>query len=409
MQKIGCDLAIVGDGLAGMAAAAALRDYPGRLMLIGRQASMHKHAPENRLDQRNVALSENSRRILSDWKVWKTLAAAAAPVHAIHVSEQGSFGVTRIRADEEGVAALGWVVPARRLQQALYESMQKQKNLICKMPATARHLTKGDDQTMASLIVAEANQESRIKAPLLVLADGGQSGLSKQAGFCSRHIDYQQTAIVFNMTVESGGQQCAYERFTKRGLIALLPLAENHCGVVWINSHAASRDLLKLKQAQFRHKLQEIIGDRLGCIMELGPRQSYPLALRWAEKIWRGRVVLLGNAAHTLHPVAAQGFNLSLRDTAFLAEHLRQYRRDPGHSSRQSHYEKQRQRDSRKVMSFTHGLIRFFALPLHPLRGGLLCALDLLPSLRRMIVHGSLGLTRPALPVDGRSARHEND
>ena len=217
--------------------------------------------------------------------------------------------------------------------------------------------------------------------------------MHQQAGFSSQAIDYRQTAIVFNMAVTADTQRQVYERFTHRGLIALLPLAKNRCGVVWINSSAETQKLLAMRRTRFSRKLQETIGDRLGQITEIGPRQTYPLKLRWVEDVCRQRVLLMGNAAHTLHPVAAQGLNLSLRDVKFFAQQVLRGQQDPGRSIRQSDYRRRRRRDSRRVMAFTHSLIRFFSLPLGPLQGGALCVLDLFPPLRRMIVRNMLSLT----------------
>ena len=347
------NLVIVGGGLAGMAAALALRNFPGRVALIGRQLPQAEQAAAGSLDQRSIGLSENSRQFLIELGVWESLESAAVPVSAIHISKQGSFGLSRIRASEEGVPALAWIAPASHLRQALWQGLKGQENLVCKIPATAQSLHPGDGQTPARLRVEEADGLRQITAQLIVLADGGQSSLHQQAGFSSQAIDYRQTAIVFNMAVTADTQRQVYERFTHRGLIALLPLAKNRCGVVWINSSAETQKLLAMRRTQFSRKLQETIGDRLGRITEIGSRQTYPLKLRWVKDVCHQRVLLMGNAAHTLHPVAAQGLNLSLRDVKFFAQQVLRGPQDPGRSIRQSDYRRRRRRDSRRVMAFT--------------------------------------------------------
>ena len=377
-----------------MAAAVALGELPEQVALVGQQVPPQRPAAHQHGEQRNIGLSENSRRFLSRLGVWSALESAAVAVRTIHVSEQGVFGVTRIRADEEGVSALGWIVPLAQLQWALYQKVQQQKNVVQKIPASAQSLNRGDNQTMAQLSMNTAEQ---LSAQLLILADGGQSGLRSAAGFSIHTIDYQQTALVFNTVVSAEMGHCAYERFTKKGLLALLPLGQNRAGVVWVQPTAQAQNLLALNAKQFCYQLHRVIGDRLGAIVEIGRRQLYPLSLQWAQQVCRGRVILLGNAAHSLHPVAAQGLNLSLRDTAFLADHAMRALQDPGRSEHQHNYEQQRQRDSHKVIAFTHGLMRLFALPLGPLRGGMLCGLDLLPPLRRILVRNMLGL-KPTMP-----------
>lgn len=390
-----CDLAIVGGGLVGASLAVALADTPLRITLI-EAAPLPATAPA--WDERCIALNDGSRQIFSRLGVWETLAPQAAPITATHISERGRFGVTRFHAAEAGLPALGYNTPMRALGAALMARAAAQPRLRLLCPERLEGLSLGADG--AELRLASGDT---VRAQLLVAADGAGSAVRALLGLQAERRDYQQTALVTAVRVQRDPAGVAYERFTPEGPFALLPKpgpadADGHpCSLIWTLPSDRAERLRELPEAEFLALAEDCFGERLGRFRALGRRLSYPLQRSLAEQLTAPGVVFCGNAAQSLHPVAAQGFNLGLRDVATLAATLRAAVGEGGalaDPARLATYVQAREQDRRRTADFTDQLVRLFSNRL-PLLSGLrhlgLLALDLTPPLKDAVLRQNLG------------------
>ena len=387
------DIAIIGAGLTGAAAAIALSQHAGSIAII----DVHdiKNAA-NKIPLRGIALSDGSRRILQNINVWDTIKNDTCTVQEIRVSRKDAFGTTRIRAEDEGIDALGCVIRAADLLAGLHQTLPKLDNL--KIYSSTLVESAKDYGTHISLSLKQKDKQYTIKTRLLIIASGRQNGISKAQGFSFRQKDYQQSAVVTRIRSESLERHVAYERFTDDGLIAVLPhkpAGERIIGRVYVGETGSQA--MDLSDTDFINKLQQDLGQRIGKIYEIGKRIIYPLILCYAERIAIGRTVLLGDSAQTIHPVGGQGLNLALRDIAFLVEHLHDAP-DVGAANLLRSYSRERAGDVRKVMYFTHSLAKLcvgLKQPFAPLLGASLTMLDMLPFIRRILVRKTLGLSPP--------------
>lgn len=389
------DILIVGGGMVGASLAIALKDLPLRVGLV--EAVEFGAAAQPSYDDRTLALSFGSKRIFQTLGVWDRLEArGATPIHRIHISDRGHFGFTRLNRDDAGVEALGWVVENRALGQALKSVLNEARNLTVLCPATMESIE--FDDAAARVAVRRGDRVETFGARLVVAADGGRSTLRDQAGIAAKRTEYGQTALVTNVTTEKPHANVAYERFTDSGPLALLPMGDGRCAVVWSLPPDKVEPLLALDDATFLAALQERFGMRLGRLLRVGKRGAYPLAHTEVAEHVRPRLVLIGNAAHTVHPVAGQGFNLGLRDVAVLAEELSDALRagdDPGALAVLQRYAARRRRDVFAISAFTNSLVRVFSNdsgPLSVVRNLGLVAVDLLPPARRALLRLSMGL-----------------
>ena len=390
------DIIIVGGGLAGASLACALGGSALRVAVV--EAVPFGAPAQPSYDDRTVALNYGSRSIFAALGLWKRIAAlGACPIERIHVSDRGRFGFTRLEAASMGVEALGYVVETRVLGQALQQTLQGLANIRLIAPARLQQLTITEES--ATVTLDTASGLGPLTARLVVGADGVHSAVRAAAGIAAKTTDYGQTAIVTTVTPERPHNFTAYERFTTSGPLALLPKTENRMAVVW-SAHSQDADrLLALSDAEFLQGLQARFGNRLGCLTTLGKRHAYPLALTEASEHVRPRLALVGNAAHTVHPVAGQGFNLGLRDVAALAEIMVQTARtggDIGALSVLNEFAAWRRNDDRAVMRFTNGLVRIFSNDFTPLalaRGLGLVLVDLAPPVKRALLRRTMGLS----------------
>ena len=390
-----CDLAIVGGGLVGASLAVALADTPLRIALI-EAASPPASAPA--WDERCIALNDASRQIFASLGVWDAIAPQAAPITATHISERGRFGVTRFNAAEAGLPALGYNTPMRALGAALMARLVAQPRLQLRCPERLEGLSLGADG--AELRLASGN---RLRAQLVVAADGAGSAVRRLLGFEAEQRDYRQTALVTAVRVQRDPAGVAYERFTPDGPFALLPKpgttdGDGHpCSLIWTLPSERAEALRDLPDGEFLALAEDCFGERLGRFRTLGRRLPHALQRSLAEQLTAPGVVFCGNAAQSLHPVAAQGFNLGLRDVATLSAALRTAvsegasLADP---ARLSAYVQAREQDRRRTADFTDQLVRLFSNRLPLLRGlrhlGLL-ALDLTPPLKEAVLRQNLG------------------
>lgn len=389
------DILIIGGGMVGASLGVALAPLSLRVGLI--EAVEFESNAQPSYDDRTVALSYGSRRIFESLKVWERLGASGATaIQRIHISDRGRFGFARLDAAEAGVAALGYVVENRVLGQALKPALAETANLTLICPATVENVAFAEGA--ASVTLRRGGKVETLSARLVVAADGGHSLVRDKAGIETRRTDYHQTALVTNVTPELPHQNIAYERFTASGPLAFLPMSENRCAVVWSLPPDKVEALLALDDARFLAALQERFGTRLGRFLKVGKRTAYPLALTKVSEHIRPRLVLIGNAAHTVHPVAGQGFNLGLRDVAVLAQVLSDAQRegrDLGEHAVLEKYVAWRKRDNLVISTFTDSLVRMFSNDLAPLsfvRNLGLVAVDLFPPAKRALLRLSMGL-----------------
>jgi len=389
------DVLIVGGGMVGASLAVALRSLPLKVGLI--EAVEFESSDQPSYDDRTVALSYGSKRIFETLGVWSRIeASGATPIHRIHISDRGRFGFARLSHVDAGVDALGWVVENRALGRALKDALAGCPGLAFFCPAVMDSVEYGADS--AQVRIRRGEQLETLTARLVVAADGGRSLVREQAGIETRRRDYHQTALVTNVTPERPHANVAYERFTDSGPLALLPMRDNRCAVVWSLSPERAEAMLQLEGVAFLAALQERFGQRLGRFLKAGHRAAYPLARTEVMETIRHRLALIGNAAHTVHPVAGQGFNLGLRDVATLAQVLSEAQRagqDPGDLAVLQRYAQWRRRDVWATSSFTNGLVRIFSNDLPPLsiaRNLGLVTVDLFPPAKRALLRLSMGL-----------------
>ena len=399
------DIVIVGAGMAGATLAGALARHGYGVALIESHDMQQGAAPS--FDDRAIALSWGGTRILDQLGLWAVLRPVAEPIQTIHVSSRGHFGLTQIRAAEERVPALGYVVTAGELGRVLMDSLNgfsavQGCHIFCPAQINALNNTGGS----VVLDINQQQQRVRLNAKLVIAADGAQSTVRKLLGIGSKEHDYQQNAIIASITPQIDHCGTAYERFTPTGPVALLPMPAYRnmlrCALIWTVPRAHCNDLLRMEEPVFLSALQKQFGWRLGVLRAAGKRASYPLLLVDAETRSAERVVFVGNAAQTLHPVAGQGFNLALRDLAALLDCLLypETAGDPGDDALLKRYTSIRSGDQRRVIHFTDGLVRLFSNDwpvLAPLRAAALTLLDVVPPLRRGLVQMSMGL-QSALP-----------
>jgi 2-octaprenyl-6-methoxyphenol hydroxylase len=368
------EVLVVGGGPVGCALAVALRELPIDVAVL--EASTARES-----DNRTLAVSYGSRLILDRLGVWKTL-TEVAPIDTIHVSQQGDFGRTLLTAAEARVPALGYTLGYAELKTQLQRAaVQKGAALIEGARAT------GFDATPRTGVVRVAYQGSThvVTADLVAIADGAA------AGFGMRERDYAQHAITANVQAQVAPRGVAYERFTAEGPIALLPRREDWA-LIWTCGVSGAEALRGLDDQAFLARLHARFGDRLGKFIHAGPRASFPLRLRYAAPSHARRTVLLGAAAQALHPVAAQGFNLGLRDAFELAAEIASRdRAEIGAPETLSSYRRRRAIDRGAGVAFTDSLVRLFSNDFFRFARGLgLTALDSLPPVKRAFMQHTI-------------------
>ncbi len=389
------DILIIGGGMVGASLACALGGTGLRIAVV--EAVPLTASAQPSYDERTIALAFGSRRIFEGIGVWGEVARlGATPIEKIHISDRGRFGFTHLSCADLGQEALGYVVEARVLGLALLARLQQFPSVAWLCPATLESVDFQPDAAIARIRHDGATHDLRVR--LVVAADGADSAVRNAVGIDFERTEYGQSAVVTTVTINQPHQGTAYERFTGTGPLALLPMSNNRMAVVWSTQTDNVEKLLSLSDEEYLARLQERFGDRLGTLTRLGKRRAYPLMLTRVKEHARPRLVLIGNAAHTVHPVAGQGFNLGLRDVAALAEVLvaaKQEGRDLGDLEVLKRYADWRMRDNKVISTFTNSLIRAFSNDFPPLavaRNLGLIAVDLIPPLKRRLLRITSGL-----------------
>lgn len=398
------DVVIVGGGLVGASLACALCQNqdaarPLRVALI--EARDPRQGGQSSFDARTVALSYSSRQIFESLQVWPYIERlGVAAITDIHVSDRGHPGMAHLHAADQNVDALGYVAESRVLGEALGQRMDECTGLVMHCPAQVRSVE--FTAHTARLTLSQNDKTYTLEAALVVAADGTDSFVRLQAGVRTWAWDYRQDAIICNVAMDQAHQGRAYERFTAGGPMALLPLpplpdAQHACAVVWTTPRDKGDAIMAMSDERFIAALQQRFGDRAGRILKASERHRYPLRFVQAREHVRERLAFIGNAAHTLHPVAGQGFNLGLRDVAALAQVIDDAHRvgkDPGGLDVLRHYGRWRRRDQMQTAMFTDGLVRIFSSDFPPVvvaRNLGLFAMELLPPIKQRLTRHAMG------------------
>ena len=389
------DIVIAGGGMIGTCLALA----PLGLRVAVVEAIARQEAAQPSFDDRSTALSRSTQRMFEAMGLWPDVVAAATPIRGIHVSDKGRFGFSHIDAEEQGVEALGYVVINRVLGGVLQDALDELDGVNVLCPARIVDIDLAPDAAKA--VVEDDNDERTVlSCDLLVAADGANSAVREMMGITAQKSPYGQRAVIGNLQPEKSIDNTAYERFTQQGPLAVLPVADDRAGFVWTVSEEDAERVMTLDDDEFLVELQKEFGYRLGAFSRVGKRASYPLILSKALRLTATRSVLVGNSAHGLHPVSAQGFNLGMRDVAALVDCIADARTssadfDPGASSLLEQYASWRRSDQKKLVRFTDSVVRLFGTdrrPLRTLRNIAMLGFDLVPGVRAAFAKHTMGL-----------------
>ena len=404
------DVAIIGGGMVGASLAVALaRACPELSITVLEAVDMPDTGAEAGFqpsyDMRSTALSYGTRLIYEQLGLWDLLREHVTPIERIHVSDRGQFGAARLQARDYRLEALGYVTPNQWMGRVLWAGLKQYGNIQFRCPVQVRRVQHEPQGVLLELAETGATEtvQRTLRAQLAILADGGRSGLRQQLGIQTEKRSYGQVALITNVSSRKHHEFVAYERFTDQGPMALLPLGagnlEDHRSVlIWTLPEDRAQEVLEACDEQFLEMLGDRFGHRLGGFAQVGSRHVYPLALERALEQVRPGLVLVGNAAHSLHPVAGQGYNLAVREVMGLAELLAKAHRAGqwlGDLSLLSRYEQDQQEDQLRTIVASDSLVRLFSnakFPLTQARGAGLITLDLVAPLKQTFARYAMGL-----------------
>ncbi|MEO6064890.1 MAG: 2-octaprenyl-6-methoxyphenyl hydroxylase [Lysobacterales bacterium] len=413
-QPFECDVAIVGSGLVGSALACALDGTGMNVALIEAQAprgGSGREAPQVLAgpaldqpapDQRNLALGRRSVESLERIGVWQHAAVQGVPIREVHVSRRGDFGKLHLGVDALNLDAFGHTVPAPVLGEALESRLRACGNLRRLQPARLEGWRSEHGKCLLEVLGPRGSEE--IGARLIVAADGTESGTRERAGITVTRRDYAQTAIVGSVALGREHEGRAFERFLDNGLVAMLPLAGRFSGFVWAMPMDDAPAAMSWDDASFMTELQSVFGSKLGAFKRIGKRQAWPLRALTAQSLCAERLVLVGNAAQTLHPVGAQGFNLGLRDAITLAEEIvaaHREGRDIGSDNTLQRFARRRKSDRDATVATSDALIGLFGssnAAIRFARSAALAAVERLPFIKRGLARRGMGYRREGAP-----------
>ncbi len=381
---------IVGGGMAGATLALAISSLTQGAVPV---ALIEAQLPDNRqhpgFDARAIALAQGTCQQLENIGVWSALADCATAIEHVHVSDNGHSGFVNLRAQDYRVPALGQVIELHDAGQRLFALLQTAPGVTLYCPAKVVDVTR---TTESANVMLDNGQQ--LSAKLLVAADGSYSALAQACNIQWQQQDYQQIAVIANVTTSELPNGRAFERFTRNGPLALLPMSQGRSSLVWCHAKEDKQHVDSWDDARFLAELQRAFGWRLGRFLHAGKRHSYPLQLLTSSRHISHRLALVGNAAQTLHPIAGQGFNLGLRDVMSLAETIAQAGEDPGDYGVLSQYQQRRQQDQQATIGVTDGLIHLFANRYGPLvvgRNLALMSMECIPTIRDAFARRTLG------------------
>jgi 2-octaprenyl-6-methoxyphenol hydroxylase len=389
------DVAIIGGGLVGASLACALSPLGLKTALVERVTPRTSTQPS--YDDRTLALSASTCKILQGLGIWSAVEHGATPIREIQVRELGRPGRVIMDPSELGLDRFGHVLEARVFGAVMAETLPRLDNVDLLCPVSVTDIDVGDSDCLIQ--TSGKDGAGAIRAKLMVGADGAESFVRESLGIETERHDYGQTAVICNVTPEQEHCGRAFELFTPSGPMALMPHVEGRCGLIWCVPTDEVDAAMALPEHEFMQRANARLGRRLGRFLKMGKRSSYPLKLVRAHEDVRPRTVILGNAAHAIHPVGAQGFNLGLRDAATLAEVLADEIRsepgaDPGAPAPLQRYSRWRKPDQEGTIAYSDGLARIYSNPTGVVSIGRVAGLlahAFLPSLRKQMAVKSMG------------------
>ena len=355
-KKLSFDCIVIGGGLSGLTTTLALSKIGLSVAIIDKTSL--KIVKKNEGDQRTTAVSASGKKVFEALDVWDSLKKGAEPILDIVVSEKGKKGHLSFDHQTVGTEPMGHILDNIELKNSLISSIRSQKNIQL---FPFKSLNNFFPKTGA--VTIDLNDGSSYEAALLVAADGRNSDGRRIAKIKSTNIDYNQSSIVFTVGHEKPHRGTAYEQFTTGGPIASLPLRGNKSSVVWSEDTEVVESLMQLDDKDFAAAASYRLNDCLGKMTIIGQRKVFPLKLNYADTIIANRFAMVGDAAHGLHPIAGQGFNLGLRDIANLTEEISNARRlglDIGSFETLRSYQAARRFDNFSLVAATDGLNRLF-------------------------------------------------
>ncbi|WDE10657.1 2-octaprenyl-6-methoxyphenyl hydroxylase [Thalassomonas haliotis] len=390
------DVVIAGGGLSGALMAlslATLKQANGQPLAIAIvEANPVVKEVSRSFDDRVLALSHGTSAYLQALGAWQYLQQDAEAIKTIHISDRGHYGKARVYAEDHQVPALGYVVEMALIGKALLKSLESFGNVHWYRPDSIEKICWQMDKVNLRLISGRA-----LSASLLLGCDGGMSACREFANIKVRQQSYRQSALITNVSTANAHSGVAYERFTETGPIAMLPLSGDRCSLVWTLTPQQAEEIQTLDEQVFKRVLEDAFGSYLGRITQAGERFVYPLNLIQAEQQVFHRMALVGNASHTIHPIAGQGFNLGVRDVEQLAALIKaalEQNQDIGNFSLLSTYQQQRAADQQQVIALTDSLVTLFSNRLPPLVAGRnigLKVLNYLSPLKNAFVQKTMG------------------
>jgi len=355
------NIVIVGGGMVGMATALALSRYKLNITLIETIPVIGESHPS--YDDRTLVVNRASIRFWTNLRIWQNICDDITPIKKVHVSNKGYFGSVVFDASEYGLEALAYIVEAKVLGINLKQEIEKIDNINIKCPAQVVKIKHKKDDVEVSY--KQDDIVHSIKCHLLLAADGAQSEIRSSLELETKIKPYNRKAIICNITPENKHNNCAYERLTNTGPTAILPFVNNRCGFVWTVPENIANEILNLTDEEFLKEAQNQFGYRLGKFIKVGKRSSYPLYLVTVPKQVKSRTILLGNAAHSMSPVSAQGLNLAIRDIAnltdIIAETLEKGQ-DIGSDDVLSSYQNTVNDDQNQTIKYTDDLMSWFKI-----------------------------------------------
>ncbi|WP_180102955.1 FAD-dependent monooxygenase [Acinetobacter sp. YH12126] len=397
------EVIIVGGGMVGLSLALMLaKDKIGVKLLEAIKYPNYDDANlepyHSSFDARNSALSRRTVQIYQELGLWDALQEHATPILEVNITEQGSFGKARLKAEQEKVESFGQVIENAWLGRVLLTEVKKQQFIELIDGVQVTSLTQDADH--AYIEAKRAEEQLKLQSKIVIAADGRDSFCRKALGIGASVHDYDQVAIVTTVQTSKPHGHVGFERFSPLGPLALLPLpGEYRRSVVWPVPKGTEGEWMGDENDQhFLDALQETYGDRAGKFKKTGKRFSFPLSQVLAEKQAVGRVVLMGNAAHTIHPVAGQGFNLCMRDAYVLRRYLKEQvekNADLGDAGMLLDYEKSRLTDQQRVIKFCDSVVRGFSNQnpfLKLIRNTGLVAFDTIPGIKPLVANYAMGL-----------------
>ena len=397
------EVIIVGGGMVGLSLALMLAKANIRVKLL--EAIKYPDYDDANLapyhssfDARNSALSRRTVQIYQELGLWEALQEHATPIYEVHITEQGSFGKARLKAEQEKVESFGQVIENAWLGRVLLQQVKQEALIELIDGVQVTSLTQ--DADLAYIEAIRGQEKITLQSKLVIAADGRDSFCRKALGIGASEHDYDQMAIVTTVQTSKPHNHVGFERFSPLGPLALLPLpGEYRRSVVWPVQKGTEGEWLGDENDQhFLDALQQTYGDRAGKFLKTGKRFSFPLSQVLAEKQAVGRVVMMGNAAHTIHPVAGQGFNLCMRDAYVLRRYLIEQNTqasDFGDAAMLLDYEKSRMTDQQRVIKFCDSVVRGFSNQnpiLKFIRNTGLVAFDTIPGIKPLVANYAMGL-----------------